>query len=142
MGDAIAGFTAGLFYAPPIPLSLPSSQRCQPFLTLVEKMLEPTADMATSSQLTYHPNVICALVAEGLAAALTNAAVRLSATLQVELQRAEWQQRTGREGLEHALSLLRAHMGPLVNGQDCQGYREVLRCAWALAQAVNGLHAT
>jgi hypothetical protein len=79
-------------------------------------------------------------VAEGLVTALTNSALRLSVNLQTELERPEWKQKTGREGLEHALSLLRAHMGPLVNGQDCRGYCEVLRCARALAQAVNGLH--
>jgi hypothetical protein len=41
-----------------------------------------------------------ALVAEGLAAALTEAARRVSGYLQDELQRPAWEQRTGKEGLE------------------------------------------
>jgi hypothetical protein len=44
----------------------------------------------------------------------------------------------GTRGLEHALALLRSHMGPLIDGVDCQRYREVLRCAKALANAVTG----
>jgi len=82
-----------------------------------------------------------ALVAEGLVTALADAAVRLSASLQAELNRQEWQQKTGREGLEAALTLLRSHMGPLVNGADALGYREVLRCARALRQAIDALDA-
>jgi hypothetical protein len=31
-------------------------------------------------------------------------------------------------------------MGPLIDSEDCQGYREVLRCAKALANAVSRLH--
>jgi hypothetical protein len=54
-----------------------------------------------------------ALVAEGLATALTEAARRLSRYLQVELQRPEWEQKTGKPGLEAALSMLRAQLGPL-----------------------------
>jgi hypothetical protein len=80
-----------------------------------------------------------ALVAEGLVAALTDAAVRLSANLQAELKRPQWEQKTAREGLEAALTLLRAHLGPLVNGDDAQRYRHVLRCARALGQAVASL---
>ena len=41
-----------------------------------------------------------ALVAEGLAAALTEAARRVSGYLQAELQRPEWEDKTGNEGLE------------------------------------------
>jgi hypothetical protein len=33
-------------------------------------------------------------------------------------------------------------MGPLIANEDCQRYRQVLRCAKALAIAVNKLHAT
>jgi hypothetical protein len=43
-----------------------------------------------------------AQVAEGLAAALTEAARRVSSYLQSELQRPDWEQRTGKEGLEAA----------------------------------------
>jgi len=32
-------------------------------------------------------------------------------------------------------------MGPLIDGVDCQRYREVLRCAKALTNAVNRLDA-
>jgi len=71
---------------------------------------------------------------------LTDSAVRLSACLQAELNRPEWEHKTGREGLEAALTLLRSHMGPLINGEDCQRYREVLCFTKALANAVNGLH--
>jgi hypothetical protein len=74
-----------------------------------------------------------ALAAEGLVTTLTNSAMRLSACLQAELNRSEWQQKTGREGLEAAFKLLRSHMGPLIDGVNCQRYREVLRCAKALA---------
>jgi len=80
-----------------------------------------------------------ALVAEGLVAALTDSALRLSACLQAELERPGWKDKTGREGLEAALMLLRSHLGPLVNGEESQRYRKVLRCAKALANAVNGL---
>jgi hypothetical protein len=41
-----------------------------------------------------------ALVAEGLVAALTHSAVRLSICLHGELERPAWKQKTGREGLE------------------------------------------
>jgi len=86
-----------------------------------------------------NPQIERALIAEGLVAALTDAAVRLRACLQAELARPGWEQKTGREGLEHALTLLRSHMAPLIDGVDCQRYREVLRFAKALANAVNGL---
>jgi hypothetical protein len=41
-----------------------------------------------------------ALVAEGLAAALTEAARRVSSYLQSEIQRPDWERKTGKEGLE------------------------------------------
>jgi hypothetical protein len=53
-----------------------------------------------------------ALVAEGLAAALTEAARRVSSYLQAELQRPDGEQKTGKEGLETALSVLRSQLGP------------------------------
>jgi hypothetical protein len=80
-----------------------------------------------------------ALVAEGLAAALTEAARRLSSYLQVELQRPDWERKTGKEGLEAALGVLRAQLGPLVTGADGSRYAEVLRRAKALARAVEDL---
>jgi hypothetical protein len=48
---------------------------------------------------------------------------------------------SAREGLEHALALLRGHMAPLMNGDNGKRHREVLRCAKALANAVKELHA-
>jgi hypothetical protein len=60
----------------------------------------------------------CALIAEGLVTALTNSAVRLSACLQAEQARPAWQHKTAREGLDHALTLLRSHMGPLIDGEE------------------------
>jgi hypothetical protein len=80
-----------------------------------------------------------AQVAEGLVAALTDAAMRVSAHLQAELKRPAWEQKTGKEGLETALTLLRAHLGPLVNGPEAVRYREVLRCARTLARAMGTL---
>jgi hypothetical protein len=77
-----------------------------------------------------------ALVAEGLAAALTEAARRVSGYLQSELQRPDWEQKTGKEGLEAALSMLRTQLGPLVTGAEGTRYAEVLRRAKALARAV------
>jgi hypothetical protein len=76
-----------------------------------------------------------ALVAEGLAATLTEAARRVSSYLQMDLQCADWEQRTGKEGLEAALSMLRTQLGPLVTGADGTGYAEVLLRAKALARA-------
>jgi hypothetical protein len=55
-----------------------------------------------------------AVVAEGLAAALTEAARRVSGYLQTELQRPDWEQPSGKNGLEAALSMLRTQLGPLV----------------------------
>jgi hypothetical protein len=49
-----------------------------------------------------------ALVAEGLVAALTEAARAVSGTLQRELQGPHWQEKTSKEGLEAALNMLRA----------------------------------
>jgi hypothetical protein len=77
-----------------------------------------------------------ALVAEGLAGALAEAAHRVSTFLQIELQRPGWEQRTGKEALEAALSMLRAQQGPLVAGADATRHTEVLRRAKALARAV------
>jgi hypothetical protein len=73
--------------------------------------------------------------------AATNSALRLSACLKADLDRPEWKHKTAREGLDHALTLLRSQMGPLIDGEDCQRYRDVLRCARALANAVSRLHA-
>jgi hypothetical protein len=80
-----------------------------------------------------------AMVAEGLAAALTEAARRVSGYLQSELQRPDWERKTGREGLEAALSMLRSQLGPLVTGAEGARYAEVLRRAKALARAVEDL---
>jgi hypothetical protein len=80
-----------------------------------------------------------ALVAEGLAAALTEAARRLSGYLQSELQRPEWEHKTGKEGLEAGVLVLRAQLGPLVTGAEGTRYAEVLRRAKALARAVEVL---
>jgi hypothetical protein len=80
-----------------------------------------------------------ALVAEGLAAALTEAARRESSYLQSELQRPDWEHKTGKEGLDAALSMLRAQLGPLVTGAEGTRYTEVLRRAKALARAVEDL---
>ena len=80
-----------------------------------------------------------AVVAEGLAAALTEAARRVSSYLQSELQRPDWEQKTGKEGLEAALSMVRAQLGPLVTGAEGTRYTEVLRRAKALARAVEDL---
>ena len=65
-----------------------------------------------------NPQIERALVAEGLVAALTNSALRLGFCLQAELERPEWHQKSGRERLEHALTLLRTHTGPLIDGED------------------------
>jgi hypothetical protein len=80
-----------------------------------------------------------ALVAEGLAVALTEAARRVSRYLQSELQRPEREQKTGKEGLEAALAVLRAQLGPLVTGAEATRCAEVLRRAKALARAVEDL---
>ena len=80
-----------------------------------------------------------AMVAEGLAAALTEAARRVSGYLQDELQQPDWERRTGKEGLEAALSMVRAQLGPLVTGAEGTRYTEVLRRAKALARAVEDL---
>jgi hypothetical protein len=80
-----------------------------------------------------------AKVAEGLAAALTEAARRVSGYFQSELQRPDWEHKTGKEGLEAALSMLRAQLGPLVTGADCTRDTEVLRRAKALARAIEDL---
>jgi hypothetical protein len=80
-----------------------------------------------------------AQIAEGLAAALTEAARRVSSYLQSELQRPDWEHKTGKEGLEAALSMLRAQLGPLVTGADGTRYPEVLRRAKALARAIEDL---
>jgi hypothetical protein len=82
-----------------------------------------------------------ALVAEGLAAALTEAARGVSGYLQSqsELQRPDWEHKTGREVLEAALGVLRAQLGPLATGADGTRYAEVLRRAKALARAVEDL---
>jgi hypothetical protein len=80
-----------------------------------------------------------ALVAEGLATALTEAARRVSDYLQSELQLPDWEQKTGKEGLEAALSMLRAQLGPLVTGAEGTRYTEVLRRAKALARAIEDL---
>jgi hypothetical protein len=82
-----------------------------------------------------------AVVAERLAAAVTEAARRVSGYLQAELQRPDWEDKTGKEGLEAALSMLRARLGPLVTGADATRYTEVLRRAKALARAVEDLEA-
>jgi hypothetical protein len=76
-----------------------------------------------------------AQVAEGLAAALIEAARRVSSYL----QRPDWEQKTGKEGLEAALRMLRAQLGPLVTGAGGTPYTEVLRRAKALARAVEDL---
>jgi hypothetical protein len=80
-----------------------------------------------------------ALIAEGLVAALTDAARNVSATIQGELHRPCWEQKTGKEGLEAAWTMLRGHLGPLVTGADAMRYTEVLRRAKALARAVEDL---
>jgi hypothetical protein len=80
-----------------------------------------------------------ALVAEGLAAALTEAARRVSDYLQSELQRPDWEHKTGKGGLEAALGVLRAQLGPLVTGAEAARCAEVLRRAKALARAVEDL---
>jgi hypothetical protein len=80
-----------------------------------------------------------AQVAEGLAAALTQAARRVSSYLQSELQRPDWEHKTGKEGLEAALSMLRTQLGPLVTGAEGTRYAEVLRRAKALARAIEDL---
>jgi hypothetical protein len=80
-----------------------------------------------------------ALVAEGLVTAMLDGARAVSATLQGELQRTHWEQKTGKEGLEAALSLLRGHLGPLVTGEHGARYSEVLRRARGLARAVEEL---
>jgi hypothetical protein len=80
-----------------------------------------------------------AVVADGLAAALIEAARRVSSYLQSEIQRPDWEQKTGKEGLEAALSMLRAQLGPLVTGAEGTPYTEVLRRAKALARAVEEL---
>jgi hypothetical protein len=80
-----------------------------------------------------------ALVAEGLAAALTEAARRVSSYLQSEMQRPDWEHKTGKEGLEAARSMLRAQLGPLVTGAEGARCAEVLRRAKALARAVEDL---
>jgi hypothetical protein len=80
-----------------------------------------------------------ALVAEGLVTALLGGVHAVRATLQVELQRPHWEQKTGKEGLEAAFSLLRGHLGPLVTGEQGARYSEVLRRAKALARAVEEL---
>jgi hypothetical protein len=49
------------------------------------------------------------------------------------------QQKTGKEGLEAALSILRAQLGPLVTGAEGTRYTEVLRRAKALARAIEDL---
>jgi hypothetical protein len=59
----------------------------------------------------------------------------VSSYLQAELQRPDWEHKTGKEGLEAALSMLRAQLGPLVTGADGTGYAEVLLRAKALARA-------
>jgi hypothetical protein len=68
-----------------------------------------------------------AQIAEGLAAALTEAARRVSSYLQSELQWPDWEHKTGKEALEAALSMLRAQLGPLVTGAEGTRYTEVLR---------------
>jgi hypothetical protein len=80
-----------------------------------------------------------AVVAKGLAAALIEAARRVSSYLQSELQRPDWEQKTGKEGLEAALSMIRAQLGPLVTGAEDTCYTEVLRRAKALARAIEDL---
>jgi hypothetical protein len=82
-----------------------------------------------------------AVVAEGLVAVLTEAARRVSTFLQMELRRLDWEQKTGKEGLEAALNIVRVQLGPLVTGADCTRYTEVLRRAKALARAVEDLEA-
>jgi hypothetical protein len=82
-----------------------------------------------------------ALVAEGLAAALTEAARRVSGYLQSELRRPDWEQKTGREALQAALSVLRSQLGPLVTGAEGTCYTEVIRRAKALARAIEDLEA-
>jgi hypothetical protein len=79
-----------------------------------------------------------AQIVEGLAAALTEAARRVSSYLQSELQRTDRERKTGKEGLEVALAVLRAQLGPLVTGAEGTRFTEVLRRAKALARAVEG----
>jgi hypothetical protein len=81
-----------------------------------------------------------ALVAEGLAAALTEAARRVSGYLQAELQRPDWEKKTCRQGLEAALA------GRAAGAAGAAGHRggrhplrRVLRRAKALARAVEDL---
>ena len=48
----------------------------------------------------------------------------MSSYLQSEFQRPEWEHKTGKEGLEAALSMLRAQLGPLVTGAEGTRYAE------------------
>jgi hypothetical protein len=57
----------------------------------------------------------------------------------MELKRPDWEHKTGKNGLEAALSIVRAQLGPLVTGADNTRYTEVLRRAKALARAVEDL---
>jgi hypothetical protein len=82
-----------------------------------------------------------ALVAEGLAPGLTEAARRVSSYLQSEIQRRDWEHKSAKEGLQAALSMLRTQLGPLVTGAEGTRYGEVLRRAKALARAVEVLEA-
>ena len=63
----------------------------------------------------------------------------MSSYLQSELQRPDWEQKTGKEGLEAALSMLRAQLGPLVTGAERTRYTGVLKRAKALARAIEDL---
>jgi hypothetical protein len=63
----------------------------------------------------------------------------VSSYLQAELRRPDWERKTGREGLEAALGMLRSQLGPLVTGAEGTRYAEVLRQAKALARAIEDL---